>query len=284
MKRGLGIVLWAAGCVVQADESPRAALEQRVQLASRLLADGAAHARIAGSGNRQAQSHLDQGRLHHSMAEEALKRGELAAARREIDEALQHLGRARRLAPDAPARQAIARQRFDQQLASFERLIEAWRARMAPGGAGGDELTAAVAGVGHARTLAADGRYDDALRTLEQAQQPLLAGLNRLLHAQTIDYTARGETPAQIYALELARHRALAELIPLALREMSPRPEAVSLIERYRQMGDSLRAQAQQRLDAGDPNQALASLQSATLYLQRALSAAGVNTPPEEPR
>jgi hypothetical protein len=49
-------------------------------------------------------------------------------------------------------------------------------------------------------------------------------------------------------------------------------------------MGDTLRAQAQQRLDAGDANQALANLQSATLYLQRALSAAGVNTPPEEPR
>jgi len=107
----------------------------------------------------------------------------------------------------------------------------------------------------------------------------VLAGMNRTLHAATLDYTLRSSTPAEAFAIELARHRGYAELLPLALRDLKPRPDALALIERYADTSTTLQAQAQQHFQAGDATQALAQIRSATLYVQRALLAAGLVTP-----
>jgi hypothetical protein len=84
------------------DEAARAPLEQRLRLVATLMSDGPTQQRVLTSGQPRAQAHLDEGRVHHALAQDLLARGDLAGARREADEALRHLGLARRLAPMRP--------------------------------------------------------------------------------------------------------------------------------------------------------------------------------------
>ena len=269
----------AAAHAADDEAAARRQLEQKIRLSSSLISDSPAAQRITRSGNPHAVTHLDEARVHHALAEEMLARGDLAGARRAADEALHHLGMARRMVPDAPARQAAARQRYGQLLASIERLIDAWRARAQPQDDGSD-LTAALGLLGRARQLAQDGRHDEANQALVQAERHVLSGMNRTLHAATLDYTQRASNPAEEFELEMERHRGLAELVPLAVRDLRPQPDALALIERYGKAGSDLQAQAQQLHQAGDNAQALAQIRNATLYLQRALAAAGLASPP----
>lgn len=284
-----GLLAWAA--TARATEPERAQLEQRLRLTARLLADPATLQRIAASGDARASAHVDEGRVHQALAEQALAAGDLASARRAVDDALRHLGQARRLVPDAPARQAVLRQRHEQQLAALERLVEAWRARLDAGAAavqaGADaDLPAALGLIATARQRADEHRYDDSLQALAVAERHVLAGMNRLLHQRTLDYTPGGGTPEQQWRGELARLDALVELLPLALAELKPRPDMAALIDRYADTARALRAQAQQQWQQGDGAQAQAQLRNAQLYVQRALAAAGLATPalPEDTR
>ncbi len=283
----LGLVLATAGA--QADET-RAQVEQRVRLGARLLGDQATAQRIAASGNPQAVTHLDEGRVHQSMAEDALQRGDVATARRAVDDALRHLGLARRLAPDAPARMAASRQRHDQMLANLERLVESWRSRSGHGIGGrarnledsdaiDGDMAAALGLMSTARYFAQAGRFDEGVHTLAAAEQHVLSAMRRVLTSGELDYTARAGTPAEEFQLELQRHRALADLVPLAVNEFKPRGETAALIDRYGDASRTLALQAEQTFQGGDAAQALAHIRNATLYVQRALQAAGVALP-----
>lgn len=273
-------MLLALAAANAAADEPRAQVEQKVALAARLIADPPTVQRIAASGNVRALAHHDESRLHQQLAEEALRRGDLPAARREADEALRHVAQARRLAPDAPAQQAAARARADQMRASLERLLAAWRERAGPQDAEDGDLLAALGLIGTARHFTDLGRHEDALHTLSQAEGHVLAGMRRVLgSAREIDYTQRATTPAETYRVELARHEALADLVPLAIGELKPRGDAAVLIARQVDSSRTLRAQARQRFEAGDSEGALAPLRQATLALQRALAAAGVAMP-----
>jgi hypothetical protein len=262
----------------RADET-RAQVEQRIRLAAQLIADSPAAQRISGSGNTQAVSHLDEGRLHQSLAEDALRRGDLPTARREVDDALRHVGMARRMVPNSGAQLAAAQRRHEQLLASLERLVEAWRVHAAAGEVQDGDLLSALGLIGTARYFADSGRHVEAVFTLELAERHVLSGMNRVLQQREIDYTQRASTPEQEFQLELQRHQAMAELLPLAVAELKPNADALRLIERYAVDSRSLRGQALQLQQGGDAPQALARLRTAMLFLQRGLQAAGVATP-----
>lgn len=262
------------------DDAARAQLGQKIRLTATLIADSPTAQRIVASGNAQAMAHLDEGRLHHAIAQDLLARGDLAGARRSVDEALRHLGHARRLVPDATVRQAAARQRHEDLLASTTRLVDALQRRTASSEADTTDLTGAIGLVDSARRLAADGRLDEANEMLARAERHALDSMMRTLRTRTIDYTARFATPAEEFQYELARQQGFADLVPLALRELHPGAQAITLAERYAQAGQTLRAQALQHFNAGDTPQALARIRESTQSLQRALLAAGLVSPP----
>jgi hypothetical protein len=261
-------------------DSTRVQLEQKIRLASTLLSDSPAALRITRSGNQQAAAHLDEGRLHHALAEDLLAQSDLDGARLAVDNALHHLGMARRLVPDASTRQAAALQRHTQYLDSIERLIEAWRSRAGTQPTSDTtDIMAALGLVGNARQLAQNGRYEEANQTLAQTEGLVLAGLNRTLQADTLDYTVRPSSPQEEFQHELARYRGFAELVPLATHELKPRSDALALVDRYNQTGNALQVQALAQLQQGNTRQALVHIRNATLYAQRALRAAGLVTP-----
>ncbi|MBL8305682.1 MAG: hypothetical protein JNM33_03230 [Rubrivivax sp.] len=272
------LLLAACAGAAQADET-RAQLEQRLRLVARLFADPAGVQRIAVSGQAVAAQHLDEARVHHALAESALAAGDLAAARREVDEALRHLGQARRLAPDAAAQQTVARQRLAQKQAALERLVESWRSRMTEQQAMDGDLQAALGLLETARWFAREGRHVEGLHTAEAAERHVLDGMKRWMQGAELDYTQRAATPAQEFELELQRHAALAELLPLAVAELKPRGAAAQAVERHGESSRGLRAQAQQKAGEGDLPAALALLRQALQSAQRALEAAGVSVP-----
>lgn len=276
LAQALALVLVAGG--VQADDN-RAQVEQRVALTARLLADSSTTQRIAGSGNREAVTHLESGRVHHALAADALQRGDLATARREVEEALRQLAQARRLAPDAQARQAAARQRYEQMLANLERLLDSWREHAGPAAADDGDRLAAMGLIDTARYFHGAGRAEDATHTLASAESHVLAGMNRVLRSRELDYTQRAASPAEEFQLELRRHQALSDLVPLAVKELKPGAEAQALIGRYGDSSRAMVARAIQLYESGQAADALASLRNATLFVQRALGAAGVSTP-----
>lgn len=276
------LALVTLGAVDAPAHDERQQLEQRIRLTAALLGDSPAAQRIRASGNPQAAAHLDDGRVHHALSEDALQRGDLAGARAAADEALRHISMARRMVPDALARQAAARQRAQQMMGHLERLLDSWAARQppVPGADDGDRM-AAIGLMETARQFSASGRHDDAVHVLRAAEGHVLSGLDRLLASQSreLDYTQRASTPAQAYEIELRRHDGLAELVPQALSQLQPPPDARVLVQRYMDTSRGLREQALRLADGGDPMQAQARLRDATLYLQRALGAAGVVTP-----
>jgi tetratricopeptide (TPR) repeat protein len=265
-----------------ADGDPlvRQQLEQKIKLTASLMADSPAAQRIDTSGNVEAVGHLNEGRVHHALAVDLLAQGDLSGARRAVDDALRHLGMARRMVPDAQARQALLRQRHEQLLGSVERLLESWRARGAgQPGDDGAEMTAAMGLIGGARGHAQAGRFDEANQALAQAERHVLTGMNRSLHATTLDYTVRPTSVIEAFQFELARHKGFADLLPLAVRDLKPNAEASALIDRYAETSHTLQAQAELQAQAGKPEEALALIRNATLYIQRALLAAGLVSP-----
>lgn len=276
------LALSAATAVWSQGDTLRSQVEQRVRLTARLIADSPTAQRILASGDRDAINHFDEGRVHQSLAEDRLARDDLAGAKRAVEVALLHISMARRAVPDARARQAAAQQRYEQFYPSVVRLLDAWRARAGAAGAAGaadPELLLADNQVAAARLAQQEGRYEDANQTLAAAERRVLTGINRLLHAATLDYTERAATPAEELAIELSRHQSLTDLVPIALADLRPAPDAVALIERYQDTSRALRTRAEQSAQRGDTGQALAHIRSAVLYVQRALAAAGVSTP-----
>lgn len=278
-----GLALCATvGAAAADDAALRTQVEHKIRLADTLGADTSTLQRIAASADPQARAHLDEARVHHAVALERLASGDLAGAQQAVDDALRHIGLARRLVPDAPTRQAAARQRHEQLLASVERLLESWQSHLGTASRSDDakDLTAALGLVADARDLGRAARFDEANRSLALAERHVLDGMNRLLHAGTLDYTPRPAGPADEFQHELARHGSLSELVPLAVKELRPGATALALIERYAETSRTLRAQAVVQLQSGEPRQALEHIRNASSYLERALAAAGLVAPP----
>jgi hypothetical protein len=251
-----------------------------------MIGDTASVQRIQASGNTQAQTNYEEARVHHAAALDFMAHNDLAEARRSADDALRHIGLARRLAPDAPTKLAAARQRHDQLMSSLDRLVAAWRRRADAAAAAGtasakdsERLTATLGLMANAAHLAGDKRYDEASNLLMQAERHVLEGMNGLLQSTTLDYSSRPTTLAEELDQELARHRGLADLVPLAIADLKPRAEALALIERYNDTSTTLRTQALQQQQTGDVTQALTHIRNATIYVQRALQAAGLVVP-----
>ena len=274
----LGLSLLACVQALAADDV-RVQIEQRLKLAARLIADPTLFQRLADGASAQAQSQLDQGRLQHALAEDALKRNDLPGARRAVDEALRHIGSARRMLPAAANPVPALQRRQQQMLATLERLVESLYGSAGPPEVRDGDVDAALGLMDTARAFGSVGRHDEALFTLGLAERHLLSALPRFGAGREVDYTPRAAGPQQAFALELQRHDGLAELLPLALRELRPTAATRELVERHGEAGRALREQARQQADGGDLSGALERIREASMYVQRALQAAGVATP-----
>lgn len=262
------------------DAGARRAVEQKIEFVRQLAFDSPAARRIAASDNVAAKRHFEEGKTLLGRAGEAMKAGELAAAEQAANEAIWSLGRARQLVPDDVNRSIAERVRNHQLMQSAERIVPTFRMHLAHAGrTDSPDLNAALGLIDEARSLAAAERLSDANRILLQAERHLLIGLNRVIGDKTLVYTAHFDSPAGEFDYELERHRSLMELVPLAMDELKPGQDARTLIRRFVERSNALRAQAVAQAGSRQHEAALVSVREATNFLQRALTAAGLVMP-----
>ena len=130
-----------------------------------------------------------------------------------------------------------------------------------------------------AKKHAKEDHPDDALRTLEKAEQVMRSALNRVMGSTVVEYVQKFETPAEEYAFELERNRSYLEMIPVAIAEFKPTDDAKLNIENLVKQDREAVEQALKFAGQKDYVQALASVRMGTDYLLNALVVAGLIIP-----
>lgn len=272
------LVMALTSCIAQADTAQaRRLAEERLRYVAALLGDEKAAARL--SANEAARLEQASAQQHVERGRRLLEEGAPESALREADQALQALMKARRLAPDPASEGAAERLRYEQQLAGVESLLGPLRDRKDRPPESQSDIDRASRRVAEARVLADSGRFAQAELVLAEAVAFLASGLDRVMAGRTLDYTPRYASPEEQYRDELARHRSLRELVPVALRALQPDAEARRRVDEYLLASGRLSAAAERAAGNRNHEAALEALREATGYLQRALTATGVAYP-----
>jgi len=240
-------------------------------------------ARVLTSQNEQARRHFTSARELMANAQALTARGLLRGADALLNEAIWEISRAQQLVPDPGTQQAGERARFAQLEDSVAALQRTTQIALPLPGAGQDEPSERVAArakalVEQGVALARADRYIEANKQLDQALVLLLKDASARLAGHTIVYDRRFADRRQEFDFELARHRSFERLVPLALLEFRPAPEALVLVHRY--VADAReareRAEAQVERDAAG---AIRQVADGTDSLRKALQAAGLVVP-----
>jgi hypothetical protein len=299
--RWIGLALacaLAAGAAAQPATDARVAVEQKEALVRRLLEDSPAARRISASSDVRARSFLAAAVEQHRSALASLRAGDLAAADRQLNDAMWSAGRARQLVPDPMSRVITDRVEYARLVAGVDALRASYarhllRAQGASAGVESEvlrqdaELERADALIDDARSLATAEYFGSAIRALQNAERGLVTALSQVLGSSTLTYTLKFETREEEYTYELDRNRSYEELVPVALTEMRPTTDVIRSVGRHVERNLTLREQAQAQAQRKDYRGALRTLRTGTGELQRALAEAGVVVPaelPAEPR
>ena len=262
-------------------------VDQKAQMVDRIVFNSPVSARVASSQNEDARKHLNNAREMVSHGRALLTTGQLRAADMLLNEAIWEVGRAQQHAPDQTVRLVQERARFDQLSGSVAALLRTYQLgasgqgviTMRPEAVAERNVTRAMSAAAQARAQADAGRVSEANRTLDQALALLLEDALHRLDGRTLVYDRRFANSREEFSFELARHRSLEGLIPLAILEYQPSKEAQVLIDRYTRQGRVQRERAEVQAGAADHGQALLSLAEGTEHLQRALQATGLSIP-----
>lgn len=269
-----------------AAKASRQLVEQKEAFLRRVLSDSPATRRIEASRNREAGRYLKEAQESYGKAVLAINNNDIAAADRQLNEAISLIGKARQLAPDPLARDAEHRVRYAQMLESVDSLRASYQrhlqlaARQPAGAAAIDAQLGKVAQiVDRARSLAGAEQVVEANKALGDAERMLMVSISLVLGARTVEYAQRFKTPAEEYAYELDRNRSYADLIPIAIAEFKPGGDVIRDIQKLVDTNRRLREQAQQQAAALNHRAALTALNGGTAQLQSALAAAGLRVP-----
>ena len=263
-------------------------LAQKQAFARSMVEDAATAERIQASQDAEAMRLFALAKETYTRALAALREGDFTSAEKQLNEAMSAIGKARRLAPDAAALAIKQRAEYDKKLESVEALEKSYRSYLKgagrkPGASGNETDEFASLGISRlieaARKHAREDHPDDALRTLDKAEQVMRSALNRVMGSTMVEYVQKFETPDEEYAFEFERNRSYLEMIPVAIAEFKPADEAKlnieSLVKQDREVVEQARVYAGQK----DYARALVSVRMGTDYLLKALVVAGLVMP-----
>lgn len=256
-------------------------IEQKISMLEKLLGQSSVAARVLASGSEQAQRHLGAARELAVRARSLSTAGELPRADALLNEAIWEIGRAQQLVPDSGLRQAGDRARYlqlEDSVAALRRTSE-----IGPSAAPAGEPVAGVVAqadvhVQRAVSLAAAERYSEANQQLDLALMLLMKDASARLSGQTLVYGPRFANRREEFDHELERHRSFERLVPLALAELRPAPEAVAVVQRHVARARELRERGE--ATAGrDLAAAIGHVVDGTYALRSALQASGLVVP-----
>jgi len=258
-------------------------VEQKAAMLNRVLNESPVAARIANSQNEQARRHFANARDLTLHARSLVAEGQLRAADSLLNEAIFEVSKAQQMVPDPGTQQAAERARYSQledSVAALRRTaqIALPNAPEAKRAESEQNLRAAEALVDQAVALAKSDKYIEANRQLDKALMLLLKDASQRLAGHTIVYDHRFANRREEFDFELNRHRDFERLVPLALLEFRPSPEARALVDRHVAQARELRERGEAQF-ARDPLAAIRDVVDGTESLRRALQAAGLALP-----
>jgi hypothetical protein len=258
-------------------------VEQKAAMLDRMLNHSPVAGRIANSQNDEARRHFGRARDLTQHARRLVGEGELRAADGLLTEAIYEISKAQQLVPDPGLQQAAERARFAQledSVTALRRTAEIALPNAQPAKKAESEqaLRAADALVEQAVALARSDKYIEANRQLDRALMLLLKDASQRLAGHTIVYDHKFANRREEFDFELHRHRDFERLVPLALLEYRPSPEARALVDRQVAHARELRERGEAQF-ARDPLAAIRDIVEGTDALRRALQAAGLALP-----
>ena len=276
---------YAQGGAQPAEPRPVSAqqVEQKAAMLHRVLNESPVAARVANSQNEQARRHFANARDLTQHARSLAAEGQLRAADGLLNEAIFEVSKAQQLVPDPGTQQAAERARYAQLEDSVAALRRTAQIALpnAPEAKRADSeknLRDAEALVDQAVALAKSDKYIEANRQLDKALMLLLKDASQRLAGHTIVYDHRFANRREEFDFELNRHRDFERLVPLALLEFRPSPEARALVDRHVAQARELRERGEAQF-ARDPLAAIRDITDGTEALRRALQAAGLALP-----
>lgn len=258
-------------------------VEQKIAMIDKVLNQSPVAARVLTSQNELARRHFTSARELLSHAQALSARGLLRGADSLLNEAIWEISRAQQLVPDPGSQQAGERVRFGQLEDSVAALQRTALIALPPASGRQGESAERIAAranalVEQAVALARADRYIEANKQLDQALVLLLKDASARLAGHTIVYDRRFADRREEFDFELDRHRSFERLVPLALVEFRPAPEALVLVERYVAQARELRERGEAQVGR-DAMAAIKNVVDGTDSLRRALQAAGLVVP-----
>jgi hypothetical protein len=241
-------------------------------------------AKVAESGNVEAENLLVQARQRLDVIRAALAADELANASRFLDEALRDVSTAAALvAKSSPPRsEHQQRERYGKLqaqirsfLASVDEALQENRSSQAVAAAA-DRLNRLTA---RAERAAAAGRYGDANKLLAEAYQIAVTVVAELRHGETVVSALTFDTPADEFDYERNRNGSYEMLVDLMLAERESNRDLRGLAGRAVAESRRLRAEAAALAESGDYPVAIRTMEAATRHLVRVLQAGGLPVP-----
>ncbi len=252
-------------------------VEQKIAMVDKILNRSPVAARVLTSQNETARRHFTSARDLMTHAQALSAGGQLRGADVLLNEAIWEISRAQQLVPDPGSQQAGERARFAQLEDSIAALQRTALIAL-PSARDGGTAERAGALVEQAVALARADRYIEANKQLDNALVLLLKDASARLAGHTIVYDRRFTDRRQEFDFEADRYRSFERLVPLALLEFRPAPEALVLIERYVAQARELRDRGQAQVGR-DAIAAIKNIVDGTDSLRRALQAAGLVVP-----
>jgi hypothetical protein len=256
-------------------------IEQKISMLEKLLGQSSVAARVLASGSEQAQRHLGAARELAVRARSLSTAGELPRADALLNEAIWEIGRAQQLVPDSGLRQAGDRARYlqlEDSVAALRRTSEIGPSATAAGEPVAGVVAQADGHVQRAVSLAAAERYSEANQQLDLALMLLMKDASARLAGQTLVYGPRFANRREEFDHELERHRSFERLVPLALAELRPAPDAVAVVQRHVARARELRERGE-ALAGRDLAAAIGHVVDGTYALRNALQASGLVVP-----
>ena len=259
------------------------AVKQKLGYAQ-MVTGSASAKRIEESGNAEAISMLNEARKQVDSAKAALAGGKLEEAMNQVNEGLRLMTAASRAITTESDMSAVNHKaKYDELISSlhtydgsYKRNVERATRLKQPLKSKLDEAEYARL-VKEGQALGGKGDYMTANKSLEKAQAMITAVLTEMLHAQTVVYDTKFETPKEEYEYELARVENYEELVPLAIEQKQPNERTLGMIDDFVKKAAQIKAEGQGVAAKGDYKMAIMAMEAATSNLQQALRLAGVN-------
>jgi hypothetical protein len=259
------------------------AVKQKLGYAQ-MVTTSASAKRIEESGNAAAIGMLNDARKQVESAKAALAGGKLEEAMNQVNEGLRLMTAASRAITTESDMAAVNHKaKYDELVnslhtydGSYKRNVERAAKMKQPIKSKLDEAEYSRL-VKEGQSLGGKGDYMAANKSLEKAQALITTVLTEMLHAQTVVYDTKFETPKEEFEYELARVENYEELVPLAIEERQPNARKLELIDGFVKKAAQIKSEGQGLAAKGDYKMAIMAMEAATSNLQQALRMAGVN-------